>query len=391
MESLLEALLMCLAALCALLAACFVQDLLAALRAPALDPVPDAPRDGPLVSVIVPARDEAARIGGCLAGLAAQTYRRFEVIVVDDGSIDGTAAVARGFAPRLPALRVLSGAPLPSGWAGKPWACWQGAQQAQGELLLFLDADVAPRPGLLAALAARAVAGGADVLTLVPLVELGSAAERVVLPAFVNLILRIYPFAQVNDPRSPLAFAIGQCLMVRRTAYDALGGHRAVAGCVLEDVELARLAKGGGLRLEAAMAPDLIAVRMYAGWRELAEGLGKNAAAGLRSGGGRAAWAGVGQGLMAALPLDLLAAGAWLALAQPGSAPGTWLMLGGGLLLVLGAACWGLVVRRRHRAPAALGALVPVGTAIYFWLAARALLRLRRGRGVMWKGRTFTR
>ncbi|HWQ11668.1 MAG TPA: glycosyltransferase family A protein [Roseiflexaceae bacterium] len=379
----------CLAALCALLAAWYVQDLRAALRAPALSPSPGAPSNGPLVSVVVPARDEAARIGGCLAGLAAQTYRRFEAIVVDDGSRDGTAAVARGFAEGLPALRVVAGVPPPSGWAGKPWACWQGAGLAQGELLLFLDADVLPRPGLLAALAARMADGGPDVLTLVPLIELRSAAELLVLPAFMNLVAVIYPLEKVNDPRSPLAFAIGQCLMLRRAAYEELGGHWAVRGSVLEDVELARRAKAGGLRLEAAVAPDLIAVRMYAGWRELAEGLGKNAVAGLRSGGRRAAWAGVRQGLMAALPLDMLAAGLWLSLAAPGSATGRWLALAGGLLLAFGACCWGLAVQRRHRASAAWGALLPLGTALYFWLAARALLRLRGGQGVMWKGRVF--
>lgn len=380
-----------LAALCALLAAWYVQDLLAALRVPTLAPDARQPADGPLVSVIVPARDEAHRIGRCLAGLAAQRYRRFEVLVLDDGSTDGTADVARDYAPGLPALRVLAGQPLPPGWAGKPWACWQAAGQARGELLLFLDADVAPRPELLAAIAARMGDGGPDVLTLAPLIELGGPAERLVLPAFASLLATIYPFAQVNDPHSPLAFAVGQCLMVRRAAYQALDGHRAVRASVLEDMHLARLAKRAGLRLEARGAPDLIAVRMYAGWRDLAEGLVKNAVAGFANDRARAAWAGLRRCLMVALPPDMLALGAWLALARPGSPAGAWLALAGALLGALGAVCWALAVRRRHRVPAWWGALLPVGTALYFGLATVALVRLRSGRGVTWKGRVFTR
>src|SRR5690606_33681105 len=98
--------------------------------------------EGPLVSVLIPARHEAERIGACLAGLARQRYPHFEVIVVDDHSTDATAEVVRSFAGQLAALRIIEGAPLPNDWLGKPWACWQAAQQANGEWLLFLDADV---------------------------------------------------------------------------------------------------------------------------------------------------------------------------------------------------------------------------------------------------------
>jgi GT2 family glycosyltransferase len=380
-----------LAGLCALLAVWYVQDMLAVLRAPALGTLPAPPADGPLVSVIIPARDEAARIGGCLAGLAAQTYRRFEVLVVDDHSSDGTAEVARGYAASLPELRVLEGAPLPPGWAGKCWACWQAAGQARGELLLFLDADVKPRPGLLAAMGARAEGGRIDLLTLVPLIELGSLAERLVLPAFSALLAAVYPFARVNNPHAPEFFAIGQCIMMRRAAYDSVGGHRAVRGSVLEDMDLARLVKRGGMCLEALVAPDLIVVRMYTGWRDLAEGLRKNAVAGFRSGGPRAAWVGVRLMLMAVLPLDLLAAGAGLTAARSGGWLGPALLAAGALLLAVSWLCWGVAVRHRHRIGAAWGALLPLGAAAYFWLAATALVRLKSGRGVRWKGRVFTR
>lgn len=375
--------------LCLLVAAIYAHDWLRELSAPLLAPNPAAPGHGPLVSVLIPARDEAARIGRCLEGLAGQRYRSFEVIVVDDHSTDGTAGLACSYAGRLPALTVLPGAPLPEGWAGKCWACWQAAQLARGEWLLFLDADVLPRPELLAALVARATAGQRDLLTLMPLLLLGSPAERIVLPAFFALLYGLYPLQLVSDPRSPIAFANGPCLLIRRAAYAAVGGHQAVRASILEDTELGQRVKAAGYRLEAAGAPDLIAVRMYAGWASLAEGLTKNAVAGYRSGGTRSGLVGLRQALGAFTPWYLLGAGGLLLRAWPALPLGVVLLAHGAGLLLLALLCWGALTARRYRIGAWWGALYPLGTAIYFGLAAWGLLRLRSGRGVRWKGRVF--
>jgi hypothetical protein len=375
--------------LCLLVAAIYAHDWLRELSAPLLAPNPAAPGHGPLISVLIPARDEAARIGRCLEGLAGQRYRSFEVIVVDDHSTDGTAGLACSYAGRLPALTVLPGAPLPEGWAGKCWACWQAAQLARGEWLLFLDADVLPRPELLAALVARATAGQRDLLTLMPLLLLGSPAERIVLPAFFALLYGLYPLQLVSDPRSPIAFANGPCLLIRRAAYAAVGGHEAVRASILEDTELGQRVKAAGYRLEAAGAPDLIAVRMYAGWASLAEGLTKNAVAGYRSGGTRSGLVGLRQALGAFTPWYLLGAGGLLLRAWPALPLGVVLLAHGAGLLLLALLCWGALTARRYRIGAWWGALYPLGTAIYFGLAAWGLLRLRSGRGVRWKGRVF--
>jgi len=375
--------------LCLAAAAFCAQDVLRDLLAPRLSPAPDVTRAGPFVSVLIPARDEAARIGACLDGLSRQSYRDFEAIVVDDQSTDRTAEVARSYADRLPALEVVPGAPLPSGWAGKCWACWQAAGRARGEWLLFLDADVMPAPDLLAALVDRAERGGVDLVTLMPLQHLGSLAERVVLPAFMAVLYGLYPLHEVSDPRAPAAFANGQCLLIRREAYLALDGHRAVRASILEDTELGQRAKAAGYRLLAAAAPDLIAVRMYTGWASLSEGLGKNAVAGFRSGGARSSWIGVRQSAIAFTPLALVGVGALAALSRPGSPLGGVLLAHGLLLALVALACWGWLARRRYRLAPWWGALLPLGTAIYFWLSACALLRLRTGRGVTWKGRTF--
>ncbi len=374
----------------ALLALWYIQDVIATLRTPRLDPHPALPDAGPSVTVIIPARNEAARIGACLEGLAQQSYRTFEVIVVDDDSSDGTVDVVRRFAARLPALTILSSKGLPHHWAGKCWACWQGAHQVQSDWLLFLDADVTPQPGLLAALVERATTGR-DMMTLVPLIHLTSFAERLVLPPFIGLISTIYPFDRVNDPASPLAFAIGQCIMIRRTVYAAVDGHRAVRGSVLEDMDLARIIKQSGYALDAAIAPDLLEVRMYNGWETLTEGLKKNAVAGYRSGGRRSGLMGLRQGLMTIMPWIMLVAGQALPLIGGDPAQAHALTLAGVALLIISALCWGAVVRYRFRISPLWGLLYGPGTAVYFALAAQALQQIRSGKGVEWKGRMFTR
>jgi chlorobactene glucosyltransferase len=359
-----------------------IQDIVRARREPRLAPH-DAPSHGPLVSVLIPARNEAARIGACLDGLARQSYAPFELIVVDDGSTDDTAGVVRAYACSIPGLQVLQGAALPAGWAGKPWACWQAASHARGDWLLFLDADVAPEPDLLAALVAHSQARQLDLLTAMPLLHLGSAAERLVLPAFMSLLYGLYPLDRVSDPTSPIAFANGQCMLVRRAAYTAIDGHRAVRASILEDTHFGQIAKAAGCRIAAVAAPDLIAVRMYTGWRSLAEGLIKNAVAGFQSGGRRSAFVGARQALIAFLPLVLLAA------AFGGRPSGRLLRMIAAVSAVITWGGYAWLARRRYRLGFGWGLLYPLGLAIYFGLAGVAFVRLRSGLGVVWKGRRF--
>jgi cellulose synthase/poly-beta-1,6-N-acetylglucosamine synthase-like glycosyltransferase len=343
--------------------------------------------ESPFVSVLIPARNEAARIGACLDGLARQAYRRFELIVLDDGSNDGTADIVRASAGGIPGLQVVAGAALPPGWAGKPWACAQAAERAGGEWLLFLDADVVPGPELLGALVAHAEACRLDLLTAMPLLLLGSPAERLVLPAFMSLLYGLYPLDRVGDPASPVAFANGQCLLVRRAAYLAIGGHHAVRDSILEDTHLGQRAKAAGVRMAAVAAPELVAVRMYTGWRSLAEGLIKNAVAGFQSGGARSALVGTRQALIAFLPFALLGL-AWQAGGM--AAPLRMALVAHGMVLAmitLGSYAW--LAWRRYRLGAGWGVLYSLGLALYFGLAGVGLFRLTTGRGVSWKGRVF--
>lgn len=364
------------------------RDLRSASRVPLLDADPDASGQLPGLTIIVPARDEATRIGRCLAGIADQRLTAVQVIVLDDGSTDDTAAIAQQFRQQLPGLRVLPGAPLPAGWAGKCWACWQAVQASQTEWLLFLDADTAPLPGMVATLLRYARVNQLDLLTLLPLLELRSFWERVLLPPFVGLIQAVYPLDQVNDPRSPLALANGQCILVRRAVYLAVDGHRAVRDSVLEDVRLAQTIKDAGYHMRAVGGPQLMRVRMYTSFGEVAEGLRKNAIAGFRAGGNlRSGLGGARQALLAFGPLTLIAAGLLLRVA--GATSGSLVLVFGLGLLLLTLSYWGYVIRRLHQISPLWAILYPFGTLCYFSLAGLALLSILLGQGVTWKGRTY--
>jgi len=371
-----------------LIIAIIVRDIRSARRVPQVVPLPNERTLPARVSVIIPARNEERNIGRCLAGLAAQPLPGVDVIVLDDNSTDGTGKIARSFGDQLPGLQVLRGEPLPSGWAGKCWACWRAAEQSTGEWILFLDADTAPQPGLIAALLEYAVTHKCDMVTALPYIELGSFWERVLMPPFVGLIQAVIPVDKVNDPQSPHALANGQCILVRRDVYFAVDGHRAVRDSVLEDVRLAQTIKGAGYRIAVVAGPDLLHVRMYTNGAEVAEGLHKNAAAGARATGRlRTAWAGFRQTLLATAPTLLVVIG--LVLAALGSTD-AWLFFAFGAgLLVVTVSYWGYVVSQLHRLNPAWAIFYPFGTICYFLLATAAMISVARGRGVVWKGRRY--
>lgn len=355
-------------------------------RVPVLQPVA-ATAAQPLVDVVIPARDEVQRLPRLLHGLAAQTSRRFHVWLLDDNSTDGTAAFARTFAPMLPALDVLAGTPLPADWSGKCWACWQAANHGDAPWLLFLDADTAPDPALISTLVAYAERHAVDLLTIAPLLELETFWERVIMPPFVGLIEAVFPPHKVNDPRWPLALANGQCILIRRTVYQAVDGHRAIRRSILEDVELGQLVKSQGHRLVFAAGGDLLRVRMYTQFSEVSEGLRKNAWAGYSAGGLRSLWGGLRQGVLACAPWQLLGA-AWLVRhRRPATSK---LLLGHALAIwLMTTGFWSHQIRRLNRLPGRWAVLYPLGTLVYFALAGWAWLSLRLGRGVAWKGRKY--
>jgi chlorobactene glucosyltransferase len=344
-----------------------------------------APVEMPRVRVVVPARDEAANIGRCLDALLQQIYPAFEVCVVDDGSSDGTPHIVAAVTGRDQRVRSVSAPPLPQGWIGKCHACWIGARAGgENEWLCFIDADVYAGPMLLASAIDTAVRDNLDFLSLAPRHELKSFAERLVLPCGLYLLAFTQDLRRIHRSGDPEVNATGQFILIRRDAYEVLGGHAAVRDAICEDVALARLVKQSGRRSALYGGERLLSTRMYTGWRPLWEGVAKNLVQML---GGPArsiatvslglvlAWAPVFLPVTDALRCDhgVSTACAGLALALPASAAAFGLHLAG---------------TGYFHIPFWYGALFPLGYTVGACIAIDSVRRRVTGR-VGWKGRTY--
>ena len=228
----------------------------------------------PEVSIIIPARNEEASLSDCLQSLTTQTGVAFEIIVVDDASTDRTRAIARSFT----GVRVLSPDPLRQGWTGKNNALIAGAKPARAEWLLFTDADTVHLPGSLARALDEAKKERADLLSYSPEQVVVTLAERAVMPVIFAELAVQYPPHKVRDETSGVAAANGQYILVRRAAYEAVGGHVAVVTEILEDVALAGLFRKAGHRVYFRYGADAVRTRMYRNWPRLREGWTKNLA-----------------------------------------------------------------------------------------------------------------
>jgi chlorobactene glucosyltransferase len=341
----------------------------------------------PSVDVVVPARNEADAITGCLAGLAAQDYpgAALAVVVVDDGSTDGTAALARGLAAGDPRMTVIEAGALALGWTGKTQACWRGAAQGGGEWLCFIDADTTPRPELLRAAVAVARRRQLDLLSLEPRQELVSPWERLILPAGLCALGFVGDLSRTGDTAREEAPANGQFMLIRRSVYVRVGGHGAVRGTVAEDSALAACVKAAGGRVALMGGASLIGVRMYRSLPQLWEGIAKNVTqtfggtrrtALIALAGPALAWATLL--LPAALATSLPAASSLLALSAFAVACAASLAL---IALHLAAA-------RYFAIPLWYGLLFPLGYTLAALLAAAGIAAHWRGH-VAWKGRLY--
>ena len=342
----------------------------------------------PHITVIIPARDEEVNIGRCLRSLLAQDYPadRLKVLVIDDHSADGTAAIVRAIAAGHPQVSLLSSPKLPPRWTGKSHACWIGARAAapESEWLCFLDADVWGEPPLLSSAVHAAVTQKLDLLSLAPRQELGSFAERLMLPCGLILLSFLQDLREVQARTGSAVTATGQFMLIRRDAYQAVGGHAAVSNAICEDLEFARLLKQSGRSVLLMGGDALIATRMYTGWRTLWPGFAKNLVDTL--GGPRATL------IFTTLAVVL----AWAALAIPTAAavaywqgaPGALVALA--LALLGSAAAFGLHIAATFyfRIPFWYGLVFPLGYTLGAAMAFDSVRRRLTGR-VIWKGRIY--
>ncbi len=233
-----------------------------------------APNPPPVISVIIPARNEEVSLGACLESLVSQSGVDFEIIVVDDGSTDRTRTIAESF----PQARVIAPLPMLHGACGKAYACAAGASIARGEWLLFTDADTVHLPGSLLRALEEARAHSASLLSYSPQQDVHGMLQAMVMPVIFAELARTYRPSEVCDPSHPAAAANGQYLLIAREAYDAVGGHLAVAHTLLEDVALAMAVKCSGRRLRFRYGGDAVRTRMYRDFASLREGWTKNLA-----------------------------------------------------------------------------------------------------------------
>ncbi len=236
-------------------------------RSPSLDAA-----DAPLVSAIIPAKDEEATLADCLASVCRQTYPLIEIIVIDDRSTDRTGEIAREFADRDARVLVLTNDHLPSGWTGKTYVLQQAAGQADGSWLWFLDADTIHAPEFLGVMMEYARGSRAALVSLLPELRCETFWEQLVQPLGGIVLMQSFPLHRVNDDRSRLAFANGQSILVERTAYDAAGGHGGVRDRFVEDIGMARKVKALGLPIRTVLVRDLVTCRMYASLDQLIRG-----------------------------------------------------------------------------------------------------------------------
>ncbi|MBV8545780.1 MAG: glycosyltransferase [Acidobacteria bacterium] len=330
------------------------------------------PASEPLVSVIIPARDEAHIIERTVRAFLAQTYANLEVIVVNDRSADGTGDIVRSIDDVR--LTVIDGVEPPAGWLGKPWALHQGSRAARGALLLFVDADVVYAPAAIRAAAAHHEARNPSLLSLLPHFEMHGFGENAAMPMLAMTCFSFLPTWFSNRTRfARLAIGGGTGNLVSRDAYENARGHEALKNSVVDDVALARLIRRSGGATKTVRADDLVSLHMYNGLAEVVEGFTKNAFAVF----GRSYVVGflltAGCAIFHILPYVLAITGDRVSIAT---------------IIIISLTRLILFSALRYRLDAAIF-LHPVMAAIWMWIFIRSIWLTGIRRKVIWRGRTY--
>lgn len=231
----------------------------------------------PKVSVLIPTRNEASNIGNLLADLSAQEGVDFQVLMLDDGSTDDTAAIVQNIADKNPRIRLITGSQLPQGWRGKTWACWQLSQQADTEYMIFIDADVRLHPDTLRMSMGSALTQKIDLLSISPAQKAATLGEKLAVPLLNWLTISFLPLTLVPKlSYTSLSAVNGQFIVFRKEAYEKIGGYSAVKNEIVEDMALGRLVKKAGYKVALYQNSGLVSCRMYTEFSQVMSGFGKN-------------------------------------------------------------------------------------------------------------------
>jgi len=341
--------------------------------------VPNA--EGVAVSALIPARNEAPNIGDALASVLANEGIDFEVVVADDHSTDDTAAIVSAFAEKDSRLRCIQPPPLPAGWCGKMHACVSLADAARHAFLLFMDADVRLSRDALRRMVAFMESSGADLASGFPEEETGTLSEALVIPMIHFIALAFLPIPFLRRSTHPaFAAGCGQLLLARRESYEKAGGHGAIRTALLDGMAMARAFRERGLKADLFDAVPLVRCRMYHGFREVWEGMTKNAVEGIAAPSRIAIFTAL---LLGGQVLPFVTLGACFALGLP--QPATALATAAVFLAYLPR----LIGVFRFRQPLTGAALHPIGVLLFLSAQWYACVRSLLGKSVIWKGRRY--
>jgi chlorobactene glucosyltransferase len=352
---------------------------------------PRSPRfnapDPPLVSAIIPAKDEERMLGDCLDSVCSQTYPNLEILVVNDRSTDQTEAIAQRYAEADPRVRVITIDELPPGWTGKTHALYVAAAQARGDWLWFLDADTRHIPDSLSIVMEHAHEHGASLTSLLPGMRCETFWEYVVQPLAGVVLMQSFPPAFVNRTSSACAFANGQYILIERSAYEKAGGHEAVRDRFVEDIYMAKRVKALGLKIQLAIGTEIGSTRMYTSLSHLVRGWSRI----LYDSFGRRLWPLVSKALDPLIfsqtaHVSLIAALVMIAIGVPGPFP-LWLLVMSIVHHLLAASVLYRLYRISVPEPRSV-VWYPLAGLIIDWILFEAIAMCLTGR-VTWRGTSY--
>jgi chlorobactene glucosyltransferase len=346
--------------------------------------------NAPLISVCIPARNEERNIRACVEAILNQDYPNFEIIVLDDRSTDSTSVILRQLAAQNDKLHPINGSDLPPGWAGKPHALYQASASAHGEWLCFLDADTFLSPEALSSCYAKAVDTKADLFTIMTFQITGTFWEKAVMPLVLTALSVGFSPRKVNDPNTKDAIANGQFILIKRSVYDAIGGHESVKDQIVEDKAISEQVKGNGHRLIVADGRNVAKTRMYTSLPEMWEGWTKNIYLGLRE---QTAllWLGVFGAFLAFmasifLPIWPMLGTIWY------SNNGGWMAA---VVVIQSLVLWAYLIFIRARIAINMdispwfALTTPLGAGIFGAMMFTSAWKVLSGQGVSWRGRIY--